>query len=517
MSRIAASQLRGKQVSNYDLSQDDMCGVLENKYSKIREAHTQVASKSRRSWGILGNPAWDFVRSTAILRMLLPDHPKISSLLLTTKDVGISSISQEEVCLLKRPYWSRIWVIQEIALGKEVHITCGKYSVSWKDLTKTYSKVDFDTDVSIKAVLSGFQAINEIRQERRENPQSDSADSLIELVKQFRHCNAADPRDKIFALLGLLRHSPLSTEYGARDGGADYKKSVFGVYKDFAISQLQEDNLDILSHAGTSAADGKLPSWLPDWSQPLTVSVLAKRRPRKPSSSQGLYSTKDDEALYHAAGKSKYRHRWAYEGNPRVISFRGRIIDTIKPLGNISATSFTLSTISYNTVISTWRKLNACRTQFPDRYSSDNSGKALDFYRTLIADVGPNGRIKEGLPTVLLKWLNGQTILDDDPSLKDILEPWIPCLNNATYGRRYFVTESMYMGLAPADSEPGDHVVVLLGGQVPFVLRPVTEGWKFVGECYVHGIMDGEIMVSALGGDRFRCSTVYKEREFTLV
>jgi hypothetical protein len=45
----------------------------------------------------------------------------------------------------------------------------------------------------------------------------------------------------------------------------------------------------------------------------------------------------------------------------------------------------------------------------------------------------------------------------------------------------------------------GDVVVVLFGGKVPFVLRRVYEArdgeqWRLVGECYVDGVMFGEVL-----------------------
>lgn len=35
-------------------------------------------------------------------------------------------------------------------------------------------------------------------------------------------------------------------------------------------------------------------------------------------------------------------------------------------------------------------------------------------------------------------------------------------------------------------------VCVLFGGQVLFVLRGGPDCWELVGECYIHGFMDGE-------------------------
>lgn len=48
-------------------------------------------------------------------------------------------------------------------------------------------------------------------------------------------------------------------------------------------------------------------------------------------------------------------------------------------------------------------------------------------------------------------------------------------------------------GLGPIMLEVGDIVCVLLGGNLPFVLRNRdNDEYCLVGESYVHGLMDGE-------------------------
>ena len=48
------------------------------------------------------------------------------------------------------------------------------------------------------------------------------------------------------------------------------------------------------------------------------------------------------------------------------------------------------------------------------------------------------------------------------------------------------------MGLGPRLTKPGDLVCVLLGSQVPFILRAVGDWYVLVGECYCHGVMGGK-------------------------
>lgn len=64
-------------------------------------------------------------------------------------------------------------------------------------------------------------------------------------------------------------------------------------------------------------------------------------------------------------------------------------------------------------------------------------------------------------------------------------------LQNTCLGRKLFGTKEGYIGLGDITLQADDLVCILFGGKVPFILRKV-EGWyKFVGECYLHGIMLG--------------------------
>jgi hypothetical protein len=62
--------------------------------------------------------------------------------------------------------------------------------------------------------------------------------------------------------------------------------------------------------------------------------------------------------------------------------------------------------------------------------------------------------------------------------------------------RRFFVTKTGYWGLGPATMQEGDVCAVLLGADVPFLLRPVAEerSFQLVGQLYVFGAMYGEII-----------------------
>jgi hypothetical protein len=62
-------------------------------------------------------------------------------------------------------------------------------------------------------------------------------------------------------------------------------------------------------------------------------------------------------------------------------------------------------------------------------------------------------------------------------------------------GRNVCVTARGYMGRVPHGSASGDIICIFEGANVPFVIRECGGGFfRFIGECYMHGIMDGETM-----------------------
>jgi hypothetical protein len=62
------------------------------------------------------------------------------------------------------------------------------------------------------------------------------------------------------------------------------------------------------------------------------------------------------------------------------------------------------------------------------------------------------------------------------------------------YGRRFAITDTGYIGLVPSRCEVADYVCILLGCSLPIVLRKQEDFYELIGECYFHGVTDGELM-----------------------
>lgn len=99
-------------------------------------------------------------------------------------------------------------------------------------------------------------------------------------------------------------------------------------------------------------------------------------------------------------------------------------------------------------------------------------------------------------PNMLRSLRNWQRQRQGGEVFTDLLESLIGMLEN----QNFFVTKSGYIGIGPPDTQAGDQVWIFNGGNVPFVMREVgnvTAGplqLNLIGDAYVHGIMDGEIV-----------------------
>ena len=65
-------------------------------------------------------------------------------------------------------------------------------------------------------------------------------------------------------------------------------------------------------------------------------------------------------------------------------------------------------------------------------------------------------------------------------------------MGRACRGRQFFHTSGDLRGLSSGSPQPGDVLVVLFGGNVPFILREEGDHHKLVSACYVEGIVHGE-------------------------
>jgi hypothetical protein len=184
--------------------------------------------------------------------------------------------------LLKHPYWTRVWVIQEIANAKRLHILYGDRELSLDALRhlelSTYLSPDTDPMVDFPELpyqegenpLLGLQRIG-LMMAMRDGVRGDllPPKTLKEVLPLSPRFNATDQRDRVFALQGML------TEDVDKELLPNYTIEVEELFKRVACHFLQQDDpFWIFAYAGISQPRklSSLPSWVPDWS---TLSSMA--------------------------------------------------------------------------------------------------------------------------------------------------------------------------------------------------------------------------------------------------
>ncbi|KAH7091409.1 heterokaryon incompatibility protein-domain-containing protein [Paraphoma chrysanthemicola] len=165
--------------------------------------------------------------------------------------------------LFSRPYWERVWIIQEVAKASVVVARCGKLVMDLHILLRltTYCRHLPDRTQTLLAAISRFRA-QELRNHGRM--------SLVQAMITSRFSVSTDERDKIYALLGLAGDSenlvPLPT----------YAKSAPEVFEELTrnlIESHQPSNVLALAQRGPlTERVSSAPPWCVDWAQ-LEVSI----------------------------------------------------------------------------------------------------------------------------------------------------------------------------------------------------------------------------------------------------
>jgi hypothetical protein len=95
------------------------------------------------------------------------------------------------------------------------------------------------------------------------------------------------------------------------------------------------------------------------------------------------------------------------------------------------------------------------------------------------------------LTTVAKSWL---TLFEDEDQVvtEEMRHFHAACL--PSYGRRFGITRRGNFCLIPRFTERNDLVCIPNGSRVPFVFRKVEDMYLNIGECYVHGAMNGEAL-----------------------
>ena len=385
--------------------------------------------------------------------------------------------------ICRRPWWRRAWIVQEgtIANPARTILFCGSRRIDWTYIRAALqithhathyqsSGRSIDSDEGMASRLDTF------RKDREQGAQI----SLLRVLNLIRAYECEDPRDKLYSALGMAMDV-----YGD-DIVPDYTKPSSVVYSDivrFYISKSTDRPLDVLGEVWRSAPgtafehqhDRTLPSWTPDWT------FRASLYPFEKVLDSDEYG--ESKNAYNASGMSN--GQCYIDGSH--LCLQGSVLDRITRVSSIC--EWNLAARGLDTERS-WIPENAGKLYF--------TGETLmeAFNHTMVADIGrrnpqSDSDLSRGFA---IDWdLVGQDrrYLTAEERRR---QSWMLVdTKMATFGRRLFETSRGFIGLGPAAAQIDDEICLLLGGQVCYVLRTRKDGHhEFIGECYVHGMMDGQ-------------------------
>jgi hypothetical protein len=65
---------------------------------------------------------------------------------------------------------------------------------------------------------------------------------------------------------------------------------------------------------------------------------------------------------------------------------------------------------------------------------------------------------------------------------------------NVSMAAQFFLTTAGYMGIGPSQMRVDDEICLLFAGIPLYVIRPRQDHFQLVCDCYVHGLMHGELI-----------------------
>jgi hypothetical protein len=413
------------------------------------------------------------------------------------------------------PWFSRVWVIQEVASGKRVRIRVGADEGSWELLRGLInfctelvaSDLRLRGDIRFGAMvpilwmdLLGLRASNTLETAR-----------LLTALSSF---SATDPRDMAIAIYGI------AGDFNPDLFTPDYRQSVGETYARFALAAIRSNHsLQILLSSAVGVGEGKpdgLPTWAPDLSNrhsnravnSLTTQGLPTLGP-----SLRIRDTATDWRILHVAGVSiakvaavmttasvaeflrargggsgqdlitelsqvRVCDLWAYVNDVRswTLPFQGG--PSARPLSKLTVTSFCHALVACRIPVRLSMIVALWYDQDPDLGAIGTSPEARDELARLRLDLPRDNQ------ELSAAYISNGTVL----------------LLMRLQARALFLSEEGDLGLCSPQTQPGDSVVALHGLDGLVVLRgvegaaPDDRRYQVVGDCVFNSAGCEEIL-----------------------
>ena len=422
--------------------------------------------------------------------------------------------------LLLRPWFGRAWIIQEVALSsRPPRLLCGAVELSWEKLVEAavwlsaacydYTPLSMsDSADLIWRAISSIVLHHELRQRQHRLWE------LRALLEYTGSSSSTDPRDKVYSLLGLAAEAAAADVAMPAALVVSYSKSIRDVFRDVTRYIIESSrDLTILYHIRYTADWEAYPSWVVDFARHHNRGALFAMA-WEPSEAIGLTR----KVAYHNACR----------GLPAVIEpsddvdalrVRGFTLGAVEVVGAFPRGFEGLKNAD-PVVLHIWKSVHR---HLAHRHASLDA-LAHAFMVTMKADM-PEGATWPSSQSTVNFWaylakayeqmLLSTTVegdrqkceqtfahlIDWDGAKAGDADAFVVPTDSTPANKMFLAGDGRaLLGLGPPVMEDGDVACIFLGGPMPVILRPIGERYRYVGECYVYGVMEGQAVEGENGG-----------------
>ncbi|KAI1117664.1 heterokaryon incompatibility protein-domain-containing protein [Nemania sp. NC0429] len=448
---------------------------------------------------------------------------------------------QPIVRLLQRPWFERTWIIQEAILARRGLVVCGDRSVPWLLFERVAH--DIYTYHHTVKMIPGWETIQDaveglemMRLARRDQWRLHTASisakmhfgalreysKILDLLFDTKNFKCTDPRDKVYGLLGLTNQK---TQH--RYLHPNYSLPVEEVFKSFVLWEvLVNRSLRVLGiNSDNTSAISSLPSWAPDFTHLPERTPLLRRENRVSFRACGNSVVEaqisEDETTLCLKGQvmdkvhtlATRQFHFPYQMDiPSDLSVRkmggsknNRWYRDLQMRKEWLAEVLSISSAAFDRLQANKAPLLGFYTPATKADASVQIlGKARRpewelLWRTLTCNHTDHLNI---VPNYYREWVIAYTDLVREGLEVEagFIETWLSKARNVeqgiayfSKGRRFAGTDGGLIGWVPEESVEGDVIVIPYGSKVPLVVRSDGKGGhRVVGDCYIHGLMDGQ-------------------------
>ncbi|KAI8941941.1 hypothetical protein NX059_000055 [Plenodomus lindquistii] len=416
-----------------------------------------------------------------------------------TDDGRLTRFAFEDFAMYGNSWWSRIWTVQEAIIPSSALLLWGPLCVNRGEIMAASQMLRsgrmhlYFSPEFMRCRTQHYKLLRHLLYPVRGFlHSSNNDDGPLDILMRWRHRSATDPRDKVYALMGLIPNSALPSAQIC-----DYEIDAGSLFSNVTadLIRLEGGLRPFLGSCEMPHTILRLPTWAIDFS---TTNRVGKHQLK-------WWNHTHRYRQFRAAGKRILRV--SHMENSNVVKLAGCVVDEVIDVMETLTVDAdeTISNHKLHDAIMQCRELASqyYKAQLlGDEYVAGGSW-ASAFWRTMLGDL-----LMSETPIGRAKAHHAQAFEEIVQRLKENMEcsgPVYESLCGMVPNHSYFVTKRGYMGIGPPQIASGDEVWILYGGRVPFILRKAgpslalsSGNFTLVGDAYVHGVMDGEaVLVSS--------------------